>query len=72
MGCAGNGYQYGNDDFLKRGSGLFEDDGYGKCCYGDGGDHGKFELAGTVEFRFQEDDSFFLVPGSHDHLLVAG
>ena len=37
-GCAGNGYQYGNDDFLKRGSGLFEDDGYGKCCYGDGGE----------------------------------
>ena len=37
-----------------------------------GGDYGQFELAGAMEFRFQEDDSILLVPGSHDHVLVAG
>ena len=53
-------------------SGFFEDDGDGKCHYRDGGDYGQFELAGAMEFRFQEDDSILLVPGSHDHVLVAG
>ena len=36
MGDFGHGYQYGHDDFLKWGSGLFEDDGDGECRCRDG------------------------------------
>ena len=38
MGISGDGDQYGHDDFLKWGSGFFEDDGDGKCHYRDGGE----------------------------------